>query len=64
MEAALTKAFMDAEAFEFTMLAYFIDMALAEVRLQQRQQSGNPDRASRCRRWLRAIAFWLPGPSG
>ena len=32
MEAALSKARMDAEAIECTTLAYFIDMAIAEVK--------------------------------
>ena len=66
-EAALAKAVMDAQAFEFAMLAYFIDMALAEVRSQQRQQAfrpGNPGTPvggpSRRGRWRRAIAFWPP----
>ncbi len=33
IEAALTKARMDAEAIEYPVLAYFLEMALAEVKM-------------------------------
>ena len=36
IEAALTKARMDAEAIEYPVLAYFLDMAIAELKNDER----------------------------
>ncbi len=43
MEAALTKARMDAEAIEHTVLAYIIDVALAEIRSHDRTGAPDPE---------------------
>lgn len=40
IEAALTKARVDAEAIEHSTLAYFIDMAIAEIRSLRADDEG------------------------